>query len=179
MILPLVAAGLLLLAAEARRLWFPRQVARMASGMAAPLLALLVFCAGAVLLFSGVTPTVDEHLQALGFLMPSPLIAASHLAASLVGTLCLLLAQGLRRRLSAAWVLTLVLLCLGVVLSLLKGFDLSLIHILSSCRRRPWRWAASVRSPSAMPWVCRRCPAVRCAIGCMGAMASVQAMWHA
>ncbi|TRO13572.1 bifunctional lysylphosphatidylglycerol flippase/synthetase MprF [Ectopseudomonas mendocina] len=122
-VLPLVAAGLLLLAAEARRLWFPRQVARMASGMAVPLLALLVFCAGAVLLFSGVTPTVDEHLEALGFLMPPQLIAASHLAASLVGTLCLLLAQGLRRRLSAAWALTLVLLCLGVVLSLLKGFD--------------------------------------------------------
>lgn len=116
-------AGLLLLAAETRRLWFPRQVARMASGMAVPLLALLVFCAGAVLLLSGVTPTVDEHLEALGFLMPPQLIAASHLAASLVGTLCLLLAQGLRRRLSAAWALTLVLLCLGVVLSLLKGFD--------------------------------------------------------
>ena len=122
-VLPLVAAGLLLLAAEARRLWFPRQVARVASGMAVPLLALLVFCAGMVLLFSGVTPTVDEHLEALGFLMPPQLIAASHLAASLVGTLCLLLAQGLRRRLSAAWALTLVLLCLGVVLSLLKGFD--------------------------------------------------------
>lgn len=121
--LPLLAAGFLLLAVEARRLWFPRQVARVASNLAVPLLALLVFCAGAVLLFSGVTPTMDEHLEALGFLMPPPLIAASHLAASLVGTLCLLLAQGLRRRLSAAWVLTLVLLCLGVVLSLLKGFD--------------------------------------------------------
>ncbi|MFY1053250.1 bifunctional lysylphosphatidylglycerol flippase/synthetase MprF [Ectopseudomonas khazarica] len=122
-LLPLLVAGLLLLAVEARRLWFPRQVARVASNLAVPLLALLVFCAGAVLLFSGVTPTMDEHLEALGFLMPPPLIAASHLAASLVGTLCLLLAQGLRRRLSAAWVLTLVLLCLGVVLSLLKGFD--------------------------------------------------------
>lgn len=122
-LLPLLAAGFLLLAVEARRLWFPRQVARVASNLAVPLLALLVFCAGAVLLFSGVTPTMDEHLEALGFLMPPPLIAASHLAASLVGTLCLLLAQGLRRRLSAAWVLTLVLLCLGVVLSLLKGFD--------------------------------------------------------
>ncbi|WP_175252513.1 bifunctional lysylphosphatidylglycerol flippase/synthetase MprF [Pseudomonas sp. BMW13] len=122
-LLPLLVAGLLLLAVEARRLWFPRHVARVASNLAVPLLALLVFCAGAVLLFSGVTPTMDEHLEALGFLMPPPLIAASHLAASLVGTLCLLLAQGLRRRLSAAWVLTLVLLCLGVVLSLLKGFD--------------------------------------------------------
>ncbi|MGS7457504.1 hypothetical protein, partial [Mycobacterium tuberculosis] len=81
-LLPLVAAGLLLLAAEARRLWFPRQVARMASGMAVPLLAMLVFGAGTVLLFSGVTPITDERLAALGFLMPPQLIAASHLAAS-------------------------------------------------------------------------------------------------
>lgn len=37
--------------------------------------------------------------------------------------LCLLLAQGLRRRLSAAWMLTMVLLLVGALLSLLKGFD--------------------------------------------------------
>ena len=45
------------------------------------------------------------------------------LGASLIGVLCLLLAQGLRRRLSAAWMLTTVLLLVGAVLSLLKGFD--------------------------------------------------------
>lgn len=122
-LLPLTLAGLLLLANEARRLWLPRQIARMAGGLAVPLLSLLVFCAGVVLLFSGVIPTVDERLQAVGFILPPQLVAASHLGASLVGTLCLLLAQGLRRRLSAAWALTLVLLGLGVVLSLLKGFD--------------------------------------------------------
>jgi phosphatidylglycerol lysyltransferase len=37
--------------------------------------------------------------------------------------LCLLLAQGLRRRLSAAWMLTTILLLVGALLSLLKGFD--------------------------------------------------------
>ncbi|MGE8497001.1 MAG: bifunctional lysylphosphatidylglycerol flippase/synthetase MprF [Pseudomonas sp.] len=122
-LMPLALAGLLLLGDEARRLWFPRQVARMAGGMAVPLLTLLVFCAGIVLLFSGVIPSVDDRLEAVGFILPPQLVAASHFGASLVGTLCLLLAQGLRRRLSAAWALTLVLLGLGVVLSLLKGFD--------------------------------------------------------
>lgn len=51
------------------------------------------------------------------------MIDASHFGASLIGVLCLLLAQGLRRRLSAAWILTTVLLLVGALLSLLKGFD--------------------------------------------------------
>lgn len=59
----------------------------------------------------------------MGFLVPHRLIDASHFGASLIGVLCLLLAQGLRRRLSAAWMLTIVLLLVGALLSLLKGFD--------------------------------------------------------
>lgn len=122
-VLPLLLACLLLLAIELRRLLGARQAIRAASGLAAPVLALLVFISGVVLLFSGATPSMDERLAALGFLIPHRLIDASHFGASLVGMLCLLLAQGLRRRLSAAWALTLVLLLAGVLLSLLKGFD--------------------------------------------------------
>uniref|UniRef100_UPI00313D7256 bifunctional lysylphosphatidylglycerol flippase/synthetase MprF n=1 Tax=Pseudomonas sp. OTU5201 TaxID=3043850 RepID=UPI00313D7256 len=122
--LPLVLACLLLLASEAQRL-FPagRQALRAASGLAAPVLSLLVFLSGVVLLFSGVTPAADTRLEHLSFLIPHRLIDASHLAASLIGVLCLLLAHGLRHRLSAAWALTVVLLLAGAGLSLLKGFD--------------------------------------------------------
>ncbi|MPQ72069.1 hypothetical protein GC387_36525, partial [Pseudomonas sp. MWU12-2323] len=59
----------------------------------------------------------------IGFLIPHRLVDASHFGASLIGVLCLLLAQGLRRRLSAAWMLTTILLLVGALLSLLKGFD--------------------------------------------------------
>lgn len=122
--LPLAMACLLLLGNEAQRL-FPAgcQALRAAFGLAAPILSLLVFLAGVVLLLSGVTPAADNRLEHLSFLIPHRLIDASHLAASLVGVLCLLLAHGLRHRLSAAWALTLVLLLTGAVLSLLKGFD--------------------------------------------------------
>ncbi len=122
--LPLVLGCLLLLANEAQR-YFPagRQAFRLASGLAAPVLSLMVFLSGVVLLFSGATPAADMRLEHLSFLIPSRLIDASHLAASLIGILCLLLAHGLRRRLSAAWVLTVILLLVGAGLSLLKGFD--------------------------------------------------------
>nr|WP_271412280.1 bifunctional lysylphosphatidylglycerol flippase/synthetase MprF [Pseudomonas sp. Q1-7] len=130
--LPLVLACLLLLANEAQRLApAGRQALRAASGLAAPVLSLLVFLSGVVLLFSGVTPAVDVRLEHLSFLIPHRLIDASHLAASLVGVLCLLLAHGLRHRLSAAWALTVVLLLAGAGLSLLKGFDWEEASLLS------------------------------------------------
>lgn len=122
--LPLIIACILLLANEARR-FMPagRQAVQNASGLAAPVLSLLVFLSGVVLLFSGATPAVDTRLEHLSFLIPHHLIDASHLAASLIGVLCLLLAHGLRRRLSAAWALTVGLLLSAAVLSILKGFD--------------------------------------------------------
>lgn len=122
-LLPMLVACVLLLVNEAQRLFQTRQTLRAASGLAAPVLAVLVFLSGVVLLFSGVTPEIDTRLEHIGFLIPHRLVDASHFGASLVGVLCLLLAQGLRRRLSAAWMLTTVLLLVGALLSLLKGFD--------------------------------------------------------
>ncbi|WP_409297236.1 bifunctional lysylphosphatidylglycerol flippase/synthetase MprF [Pseudomonas sp. KCJK8993] len=122
-VLPMLAACVLLLINEAQRLFQTRQTLRAASGLAAPVLAVLVFLSGVVLLFSGATPEIDTRLQHIGFLIPHRLVDASHFGASLIGVLCLLLAQGLRRRLSAAWMLTTILLLVGAVLSLLKGFD--------------------------------------------------------
>ncbi len=122
-VLPMLVACILLLINEAQRLFQTRQSLRVASGLAAPILAVLVFLSGVVLLFSGATPEIDTRLQHIGFLIPHRLVDASHFGASLIGVLCLLLAQGLRRRLSAAWMLTTILLLVGAVLSLLKGFD--------------------------------------------------------
>jgi phosphatidylglycerol lysyltransferase len=123
LLIPFVLACVLLLVNEGRRFLPTRSAIRIASGLAAPVLALLVFSAGVVLLFSGVTPTADNRLDVLDFVVPVSLISLSHFGASLVGVVCLLLAQGLRRRLSAAWALTLCMLLVGAMLSLLKGLD--------------------------------------------------------
>lgn len=55
-LLPMLVACVLLLINEAQRLFQTRQTLRAASGFAAPILAVLVFLSGVVLLFSGVTP---------------------------------------------------------------------------------------------------------------------------
>jgi phosphatidylglycerol lysyltransferase len=73
-VLPLLIACLVLLYSEAKRLLFAQQAMRVASGLGAPILALLVFLSGVVLLFSGSTPEIDTRLESLGFLIPHRLI---------------------------------------------------------------------------------------------------------
>ena len=98
--------------------------ARASFGPVVPLVAALgAMLAGAVLLFSGATPTVAERLLVLRRWLPLPLLELSHLLGSLAGVSLLLLARGLQRRLDAAYVLALGLLVGGGLLSLAKGID--------------------------------------------------------
>jgi phosphatidylglycerol lysyltransferase len=100
-----------------------RFVGQAVPAVAPPVLAVLIFAAGALLLFSGSTPGVPERLAVLKDVLPLPLLEASHFLGSLVGSALLLLAWGLRRRLDAAYHLALVLLGAGVLFSLAKGLD--------------------------------------------------------
>jgi phosphatidylglycerol lysyltransferase len=85
--------------------------------------SLLSFAAGAMTLASVATPSVAERLHAVSRWAPHAVIEASHFLASLAGVLLLVVAGGLRRRLSGAWLLTLALLGGAAMLSLLKGGD--------------------------------------------------------
>ncbi|ATB30089.1 bifunctional lysylphosphatidylglycerol flippase/synthetase MprF [Melittangium boletus] len=98
--------------------------ARASFGPVVPLVAALgAMLSGAVLLFSGATPTVAERLLVLRRWLPLPLLELSHLLGSLAGVSLLLLARSLQRRLDAAYVLALGLLAGGGLLSLAKGID--------------------------------------------------------
>ncbi len=108
--------------AVAERLW---------AGLFVPILSLMVFFTGAILLFSGAMPPAAGRLLYLDKVVPLHLMELSHFLGSLTGMALLLLARGLQRRLNAAYVLTLVLLGLGIVVSLLKGLDYEEASILS------------------------------------------------
>ena len=86
-------------------------------------LASLTFLAGVVLLFSGATPANAHRLELLGRILPIAVIETSHLVASVAGAGLLVLSQGLVRRLDAAYYLAAILMAVGMVTSLLKGFD--------------------------------------------------------
>jgi phosphatidylglycerol lysyltransferase len=83
----------------------------------------LTFLAGALLLFSGATPAVDERLAFLDQFLPLAVLEASHLAGSIVGLALLVLARALFRRVQAAYHITVWLLVAGIFASLLKGLD--------------------------------------------------------
>jgi phosphatidylglycerol lysyltransferase len=123
-------------------------------------ISIAVFVAGAVLLFSGATPDKINRLELLRDIVPLPILELSHLLGSAVGVGLLVIAHGLYRRLDAAWWLTIWLLCAGILLSLLKGFDYEEATILGVvatvmvvARGRFLRRASLIEQHYSGPWI--------------------------
>lgn len=94
------------------------------SAPALPLvLAFTTFAAGAVMLFSGATPALDQRLWWLRRWVPLPLLEISHFIGSTIGMGLMLLARGLQRRLDSAYWTAVFLLSAGIAASLFKGLD--------------------------------------------------------
>ncbi len=122
-LLPLCAAAVLVLQREARGLQQKSLWAPWFSALLPSFFAGLTLVSGAVLLFSGATRALPERMAVLREVLPLSVLEVSHLLASIIGMLLLILARGLQRRLDAAYVLTLALLIAGAAFSLLKGID--------------------------------------------------------
>jgi phosphatidylglycerol lysyltransferase len=125
-----------------------------------PLLSLAVFVGGAILMFSGALPAIPHRLEYLKDILPLPFLEISHFLGSLAGMGLMLLARGLQRRLDAAYLLTIVLLCFGIVTSLLKGFDyeeaaivLLLLMVLLPCRRFFFRHTSLLSESFTPGWL--------------------------
>lgn len=126
--LPLLLAGIGLLSYEiySRRGILAEggiAVSRILSAIVPHTYSLLLLLAGAVLLVSGAIPANSEAMDWLRDLVPLPVVEFSHLAGSLIGLLLLFLARGIWLKIDIAWFGSLLLLGLGIVASLLKGFD--------------------------------------------------------
>ncbi len=135
-IFPLLTAVLLLGAQELfqKRETVKKMVQIFSSWMSAavpPVFAFSAFVGGAILLFSGVTPSVYWRIAWLNDFLPLPVMELSHFLGSLVGAMLILLAGGLQRRIDSAYILSTFLLGSGVLFSLLKGFDYEEALILS------------------------------------------------
>jgi phosphatidylglycerol lysyltransferase len=124
-LLPLALAGLTLALFEARRGLAPvaGKALRVGRPLVPPLAAGLVFMGGIVLLLTGNLPAEGSRLDRLGHLLPLPFAEASHMAASLVGLLLIVLARGLLARMALARTAAIALLLAGAVFALLRGLD--------------------------------------------------------
>lgn len=167
-VMPLVTAtaGILVWEVLRRRHMLGKQ-ARYAKRFVEPLIpglaASIIFLGGIILLISGATPDKRYRVELLADIFPETLVEMSHLAASLVGVMLLIVARGLVKRLERAWVAAIGLLLSGAVFSLAKGLDWEEAIILcllavtlwgfrDSFYRRPisrtfelsWNWIATV-----------------------------------
>lgn len=152
-LLPLLLAAFLLAWHESKA--WRRPVAEAGQSLlrdlAPPLLAALVFAGGLILLVSGATPAEMSRMHDLKPILPLPFVEASHIAASLSGTLLLFLAPGLLRRLDGAFVATRALLVAAILFSLAKGFDYEEALILSAiCAALQWSRPAFYRTTSLL-----------------------------
>jgi phosphatidylglycerol lysyltransferase len=170
-LLPLCSATVLVLQREARglrkkSLWTP-----WFSGLLPSFFAGLTLVSGAVLLFSGATRALPGRMEILRDVLPLSVLEVSHLLASVIGMLLLILARGLQRRLDAAYVLTLVLLVAGAVFSLLKGIDyeeatlLTLLAMaLAPAHRLFYRRASLFSTTFSIGWIVAIAAVLGCAI---------------
>lgn len=164
-LLPLLLAMLLLATHEivekregVARAW--KIFGRWAPGIAPQVIAFTTFVGGAVLLFSGSTPTLGSRVRWLRHLVPLPLVEISHFFGSLAGGALLILARGLQRRLDAAYHLTVVVLSAGIVLQLFKGADYEeaiilgiMLFALLASRRHFYRKASLINEGFGPGWI--------------------------
>ena len=126
------------------------------------LLAVITFVAGAMLLFAGSTPSHGhDRLPWLRRLVEDfSLREISHLLGGVVGAGLLLLGRGLQRRLDAAWHLALGFLGAGIVLAVVRDFDVReaavltiILGVLLPCRSYFYRHSSLVSERFSMEWV--------------------------
>jgi len=124
------------------------------------ILSVTTFVAGVILIVSGATPAVRSRVTALDSVLPLGVIELSHFAASLAGAGLIILAWAIRRRLDAAYTLTIATLVIGIVASLLKGLDweeaVALTLVLAALipsRRAFYRRAAITSEPFSNGWI--------------------------
>ena len=168
-LLPLVVALAFLIAFEVQRQRDRvAEVASLAGGIVGrwmpallpQILSVATFVAGVILIVSGATPAVRSRVTALDAVLPLGVIELSHFAASLAGAGLIVLAWAIRRRLDAAYTLTIAMLGIGIVASLLKGLDweeaFALTLVLAALipsRRAFYRKAAITSEPFTHGWM--------------------------
>lgn len=114
-----------------REIWAKRHWAKLTvdstsrawSAIAPRLAGMSALAGGFVLMLSATTPMESQRKVVLQEFIPLPFVEASHFLSSIAGTVMIVVASGLLRRVRAAWWIAVLMAAGGIVFSLLKGFD--------------------------------------------------------
>jgi lysylphosphatidylglycerol synthetase-like protein (DUF2156 family) len=83
----------------------------------------LLFLTGAVEIASSVTPPLRQRIHALQNLLPTVFLTSAAALTVILGLLLIFLARAIRRGNHAAWIITIILLCMSIVFNITKGLD--------------------------------------------------------
>ncbi|MFT3991481.1 MAG: bifunctional lysylphosphatidylglycerol flippase/synthetase MprF [Luteolibacter sp.] len=97
--------------------------ARAWAAIAPRLAGMTALAGGFVLMLSANSPMEATRRELLEDLVPLPFVEASHFLSSIAGTVMVIVASGLIRRVRAAWWIAVVVASNAVIFSLVKGFD--------------------------------------------------------
>ncbi|MEO8035874.1 MAG: lysylphosphatidylglycerol synthase domain-containing protein, partial [Acidobacteriota bacterium] len=164
-LVPLAVAMLLLVTHEiiekregVAKAW--RIFGRWAPGIAPQMLAFTTFVSGAVLLYSGATPTLAHRTHLLRIFVPLPIVEISHFFGSIAGAALLLISRGLQRRLDAAYQLAVVVYGAAILLQIFKGGDYEeaiilglMLFALIASRRHFYRKGMLLNESFGPSWV--------------------------
>lgn len=162
-VLPLLVATLFIIALEVQQLAHhpvASTLRKLEFRLAPLLLAAFALIAGAMLVFSSVTPTPDSDLDILANFLPLPLVESAHFLSSILGIVLFVTARGISQRLDGAWWTATVCACLALLLSFVRAialFEASFLVILivglllsAKLFNRP---ASLLRQVLTLPWI--------------------------
>lgn len=134
-IVPLFLAGILMVIYETKSHHFVYQyklhyIFKLIQLATPKIFSVLLLIGGSILLVSGATPGIHERLEWLQYFIPLPLIEFSHLINSLVGLGMIFLSRAVSIKLDSAYYGTIILLSVGIIASLAKGWDFEEASIL-------------------------------------------------
>ena len=134
-IVPLLIAGILIgiYETKAHRIiyhWKINYLVKLIHLATPKIFSVLLLVGGTILLISGATPGIPERLEWLQYFIPLPVIEFSHLVNSLVGLGMIFLSRAVNIKLDSAYYGTIILLSVGMVASLAKGWDFEEASVL-------------------------------------------------
>jgi phosphatidylglycerol lysyltransferase len=126
-VLPLLVATLFIIALEVQQLTrhpVASTLRKLEFRLAPLLLATFAMIAGAMLVFSSVTPTPDSDLDILYNYLPLPLVEGAHFLSSILGIVLFVTSRGLAQRLDGAWWTAIVCTALALLFSFVRALAL-------------------------------------------------------
>ncbi len=120
--------------------------------------SIVAFLSGAVLIGAAAAPDVFQNRALMRIIAPLPVVELSHFLASIIGTMLLFVAAGLRQRLDSAWMIAVILLGAGAVFSLLSGghawraISLAVVMALLAVSRHAFYRQSALTELRVRPW---------------------------